>query len=148
MKVSTALDEVGRLYIDSVTFIYFVEDHPTYRDVLEVVFNKIDALSLVGLSSVITISEVWSRAIATRDQKLVRAFSDVLLSSPIELHDVTHRTSVIAANLRATYKFKTPDALHIATALVRGCEAFLTNDRQLIQVSEINVLILDELTVN
>jgi predicted nucleic acid-binding protein len=36
-----------------------------------------------------------------------------------------------AAEIRATYNFKTPDALHLAVAVEGGCAAFLTNDGQL-----------------
>ena len=31
----------------------------------------------------------------------------------------------------ASHGFKTPDALHLAAAVVGGCAAFLTNDAQL-----------------
>jgi len=50
-----------------------------------------------------------------------------------------------AAELRAKYKLKTPDALQIAPAICRFSDYFLTNDKQLKIVSEVNVLILDEL---
>lgn len=40
---------------------------------------------------------------------------------------------------------RTPDALQIAAALVAGCEAFLTNDAGLKRVTELRVLVLDEL---
>ena len=37
------------------------------------------------------------------------------------------------------------DSIHLATAIVYGCDVFLTNDKQLKQVEEINVLLVDEL---
>jgi predicted nucleic acid-binding protein len=40
---------------------------------------------------------------------------------------------------------RTPDALQIATALEAGCEAFLSNDAGLRRVTELRVLILDDL---
>lgn len=51
-----------------------------------------------------------------------------------------------AAVLRVQYQLKTPDALHVATALETGCQAFLTNDLGLKRVSEVKMLVLDELT--
>jgi predicted nucleic acid-binding protein len=50
-----------------------------------------------------------------------------------------------SANLRARYGLRTPDALQIAAALAAGCGAFLTNDAHLQRVSELRVLVLDEL---
>jgi uncharacterized protein len=36
-----------------------------------------------------------------------------------------------ATEIRAEYGIKTPDAIHLAAAIVAGCDAFLTNDRRL-----------------
>jgi predicted nucleic acid-binding protein len=36
-----------------------------------------------------------------------------------------------ATKIRAHYGFKTPDAIHLAAAVVSGCDAFLTNDHRL-----------------
>jgi predicted nucleic acid-binding protein len=54
-------------------------------------------------------------------------------------------TAKRAATLRAVYDLRTPDALQIATALEFNCQAVLTNDKQLQRVTELRVLILDEL---
>jgi predicted nucleic acid-binding protein len=50
-----------------------------------------------------------------------------------------------AAELRARYRIKLPDAIQLAAAISEGWEAFLTNDRRLAQVVEIRVLVLDDL---
>lgn len=50
-----------------------------------------------------------------------------------------------AADLRARYNLRTPDALQIAAALSAGCQAFATNDRQLQRVTELSIVILDDL---
>ncbi|WP_363269246.1 PIN domain-containing protein [Okeania sp. SIO2B3] len=38
-----------------------------------------------------------------------------------------------------------PDAIHGATAILNGCETFLTNDKRLESLSGINVIILSNL---
>jgi len=38
-----------------------------------------------------------------------------------------------------------PDAFQIAVAIREGCEAFLTNDRRLTRVTDLRVLVLDDL---
>lgn len=45
-----------------------------------------------------------------------------------------------AADLRARYHLRTPDAIQIATAMAAGAEALLTNDHDLGRVTEIRVL--------
>jgi predicted nucleic acid-binding protein len=48
-------------------------------------------------------------------------------------------------DLRARYPVRTPDALQIAAALSNGCQAFLTNDKRLKPVSELKILVLDDI---
>jgi predicted nucleic acid-binding protein len=50
-----------------------------------------------------------------------------------------------AAQLRAVHNLALADALQIATALNQGCQMFLTNDKQLARVTEIRVVVLEEL---
>jgi len=47
--------------------------------------------------------------------------------------------------LRAKYRLQLPDALQLAVALVSRCDVFLTNDARLKQISEVRVLLLDDL---
>jgi predicted nucleic acid-binding protein len=44
-----------------------------------------------------------------------------------------------AAEIRAQYGFKTPDAIHLAAAVVSGGDAFLTNDHRLDRFADIAV---------
>ena len=47
-----------------------------------------------------------------------------------------------AAALRAKYRFKTPNAMHLAAAIEHGCDRFLTNDVKLTSCTEITVEVL------
>jgi predicted nucleic acid-binding protein len=47
-----------------------------------------------------------------------------------------------ATQLRAAYGFRTPDAIHLATAIQAGADAFLTSDLRLRQCREVNVRVL------
>ena len=62
----------------------------------------------------------------------------------VRLVSVDETVAGRAADLRARYNLRTPDALHIATALVAGCDAVLTNDLRLKRVVEVRVLALDD----
>jgi hypothetical protein len=73
--------------------------------------------------------------------KVVDALSSVRqlgLDTPLFIYFVERNTTYVAeraAELRARYNLRTPDALQVATALVRRCEAFLTNDARLKRVT-------------
>ena len=49
-----------------------------------------------------------------------------------------------AANLRATNNLKTPDAIHAATALSVNCDLFITNDKGFGNLSNLPVVVLNE----
>jgi predicted nucleic acid-binding protein len=50
-----------------------------------------------------------------------------------------------AAQIRARYNLELPDAFQIVVALAAGCEALLTNDATFRRVTELRVLVLDDL---
>jgi predicted nucleic acid-binding protein len=48
----------------------------------------------------------------------------------------------------APHNLRTPDALHVAAGIDARCDAFLTNDTGMKHVTEIAVLVLDELELD
>ena len=49
-----------------------------------------------------------------------------------------------ATQLRARYYLRTPDAIHLAAAIVGGCDVFLTNDYRLTQCAEIPIEVIGD----
>jgi predicted nucleic acid-binding protein len=58
---------------------------------------------------------------------------------------INQNMALQAAELRARYNLQLPDAFQVAIALAAGCEAFLTNDTMLSRVTELRVIVLDDL---
>jgi predicted nucleic acid-binding protein len=83
-----------------------------------------------------------------KDQQtqLVNQYKKILLNAPgIEIYDIDKIIAVNAAQLRAKYGLRTPDALQIATSLELKANYFLTNDTRLKTVSEIQCVTLSDL---
>ena len=145
-KLDDALAGVKNLGLDTAPVIYFVEKHPQYDALVTEIFRRIDNDLLVGITSVITFTEVLIQPIRRGDTKLQQEYSELLLhSANFETMPIDADTARRAATLRAVYNLRTPDALQIATALEFNCQAFLTNDLQHKRVTELRMLILDEL---
>lgn len=108
--------------------------------------RQVDAGLITGLASTIVLAEVLVQPIRVGNHTLAKRYEAILSDSHhFQLEPVATATARYAADLRARYNLRTPDALHIATSIVSGCDAFLTNDSSLKRVSEINILVLDAL---
>src|SRR5262249_589695 len=95
------------------------------------------------------VNQVLTRPVKLGDARLEREYRDILLHSEgFRLLTITSRIAESAAVLRARYNLRTPDALHVAAGLDARCDAFLTNDTGIKRVTEIAVLVLDELELD
>lgn len=146
MNISDALKGIQRLYVETAPLIYYVEENPTYLAKMDAIIAAIEHTPIAAVSSVITLTEVLTQPLKQANQKLEQEYRDILLNSAeFSLMAVTVQIAEAAADLRSRYNIRTPDALHLATALGAGCDAFLTNDLGLKRVTEIAILLLDEL---
>src|SRR5215813_7004153 len=137
---------VTALGFDTAPLIYFVERHLAYVDIVREFVQRVDAGALVGYSSMVTLTEVLTQPKQKGNSTLEQEYRDLLLHSRnFKLLPIDPVIAERAADLRARYRFRTPDALQIAAALTAGCQAFLTNDPRLKRTRELRVLVLDDL---
>ena len=146
IKLNDALVGVSSLGFDTSPFIYFVERHPVYLDLMREIIARVDVGAVKGYSSVITLTEVLTLPKRLQNTKLVDDYQDLLINSRnFALIQINTTIAERAADLRARYNLRTPDAMQIAATLEAGCTAFLTNDSALMRVNELRVLALSEL---
>src|SRR5215470_5410294 len=146
LRISDALNGVRLLGIETAPFIYFVERHPTYVDRMRAIIRLVDEGTVSAVSSTVTLTEVLTQRIKQGNKTIEQAYRDILLKSRnFRLAPISAPTAERAAQLRARYNLKTPDALQVAAAIDAGCDAFLTNDLGLRRVTELQVLVLDDL---
>lgn len=149
MKIADALAGVETLGIETTPFIYFVEEHPTYLDRMRTIFHQVDHGTPQVITSVITLTEVLVMPIQTNHTQYQQEYREMLLNTAhITTLPVSSAIADQAAYLRAKYGVRTPDALHVATAIISECDAFLTNDFALKRVQDVRVLVLDELELD
>lgn len=120
MKISAALASVSNLYVETAPFIYFyfVERNAVYIERVRDIFRRVAHGSLVVQTSVITLTEVLMMPIQMARIDYERAYRSMLLQTRnIEAIAVSSQIADDAARLRALHRLRTPDALHMATAL-------------------------------
>ncbi len=145
MTLGEACQGISKLGIDTSPFIYFVEDSFPYSDICSEAFHEIEAGKIIGVTSTLTLTEVLAHPLRNEQAELADAYRMLLQATDgIQLVVIDARIADFAGELRARYNLKTPDALQIATTVISGCEAFLTNDKGLKRVSELRILVLDD----
>lgn len=136
----------AKVGLDSLVFIYYIEAHPNYGPLVLALFQtRIQPGLNVSVSSVVSLAEVLVKPFELGRADLVRQYRDLLTGLPhLQLVPITPAISESAADLRARYKLRLPDAFQIAAALDRGASYFVTNDTKLRKVTELTVLVLDD----
>jgi predicted nucleic acid-binding protein len=132
----------GPAALDTVIFIYFIEEHRRYLAVLDPVFAAIDKGHLSAVSSSLTLLEVLVVPYRAGNTPLAEQYEQVLTRSRgLRLVDIDRTQLRAAAQLRAFHTgLRTPDAIQISAALSGGCSVLLTNDRDLPAVPGLRIL--------
>lgn len=135
--------------LDTSVFIYHLEAHPQYQPLTHEVLAAVQAGQVSGIASVVTVMELTVHPWRVGQAAVARSYETLLVHFPnLTLEDVTRAVARRAAQLRARYGVRPADALHVATALLRGATAFVTNDRGLTRLApELDVVILDDFVV-
>ena len=148
MTLSDAFDGVARLFLDTAPVIYYVERNPAYLDIVDGAFRHIDQMMLSAVTSSVTLAECLVYPIRQQDTALQQDFVDLITAgSNTQFVVIDQSIAQTAAEMRARYNLLLPDAFQVAAALASGCDALLTNDRGIARVTELRILILDDLTL-
>ncbi|MFZ4815188.1 MAG: type II toxin-antitoxin system VapC family toxin [Phototrophicaceae bacterium] len=110
------------------------------------IFQSISLGEVSIVTSVITLAEVLTHPMKLDRETLVEEYEEILSNSTgLDLILVDAEIARKSAALRAKYNLRTPDAIQLATALVQGCEAFITNDKGFKKVTDIRVILLEDI---
>jgi predicted nucleic acid-binding protein len=136
----------GAVYLDANGFIYSIERIDPYRAMLDTLWLTVSAGQVTVVTSELTLLEVLVRPIKVGDATTATLFRTVLKHTPdVQMLPITQSVLEEAAQLRATLGLKTPDAIHVATALLNGSMLFVTNDSAFRRVTDLTVTVLSEL---
>lgn len=133
-----------RTFIDTAPFIYLIEKNPEFVD--SVKLHLLEGVSKGNsfVTSVITIMEFGVNPEKIGRNDLLHDFESLLEELHIISYEISRSIAESASKLRAKYEFlKGMDALQLSVAISTGCEQFLTNDKKLTRIEEIEVVLLD-----
>ena len=125
-----------RVYLDSAAAIYLVENIAPWGATVQAFLRKSGA---VPQASVLTRMECRVLPLRECRAELLADYDAFFASLDGGLLGLNAAVFEKATDLRARLNLRTPDALHLAAAIVCGCDVFLTNDQTLQRCTEIRV---------
>lgn len=144
-EVADALPPGALVGIDTSPFIYHLEASPGREDVVRGFFASLARGSVRGVTSVVTLLELLVRPLQLAHADAARDFESFLYEYPnLVVLDIDRSIARRAAEIRARYRLAAADSLQVAAAMEAGAVAFLTNDRALRRVQELQTLIVDD----
>lgn len=134
------------LGIDTSVFIYHLENILPYADVTTLIFTPLIAGSLRAVTSVLSLMELTVQPLRLGQPAIAASYEANLAQvAGLSIVDIDRVVSRRAAELRALHRVNPADALQLAACLVAGATAFVTNDSRLRRVTEMEVVMLDDL---
>jgi predicted nucleic acid-binding protein len=131
----------GPTALDTVSFIYLMEENADFLPLLEPIFVQADRGEREIVTSSLTLLEVLVIPYRAGDLFLAKRYETLLKwSRGVRLVEIDHDQLHAGAQLRALHRIRTPDALQLAAALSAGSRAFVTNDRELPEIQGLRIL--------
>ena len=136
-------NEYSKIFLDTAPIIYFVEQKEQYLNQISSIFKA--NYNSEFYTSTISVAE-YSLYPYLNDISLLDKYNQFIEIMDINLIEINKNIAEKSAMIKSKYRyFKTADSLQLASALSFQCDLFVTNDKQLRQFSEIEILVLDDL---
>ncbi len=135
-----------RVFIDTAPIIYFLENSSLYMESMGKFFTKCMKEHIQIVTSTLTIEEYLVLPYSKGKMEYVDNLKRFIEYMNIEVVDIDLTIAERGAMIRGQYKnFKAMDALQIAAAIVKKCDMFFTNDKQLRQEKELPCMTMEDI---
>jgi len=136
-----------RVFIGTAPITYFLENSSQYMEAMEKFFAKCVKEHMQIVTSTLTVEEYLVSPYSNGKIDYIDNFKKFIDYMDIEVVDIDSEIAEQGAKIRGKYKnFKAMDALQIATAVVKKCDMFFTNDKQLRQEKEIPCMTVEDMS--
>lgn len=145
------LDKIAgrRTYLDVNVFIYALEAHSRYLGLVTEIFEAIDHGQLTAVTSELSLAEALVKPCIDKRDDLQAIYKSAIAPAPhLDVPSVSREILIESAKVRAQSKLRLPDAIHLATARMAGCQVFLTNDLGVRTADAIEIVHLADFAAN
>jgi len=132
----------SKIYLDTNIFIYSLEDFAEYQTQIDQLFRRIEENQCVVVTSELTLAECLIKPYKDRNMDSVEMYEQHLQNSEYLKIVPVHRGILhAAASNRASSTNALPDAIHMATAVNTCCDYFVTNDKRISPVDNVELIL-------
>ena len=148
-RLAQKLAKLGVVGIDTQVFIYHLESHDKYAALTQKCFSSLESGKWKGITSTIMLMEINVHPWRVGREDVARKYETLLMNFPnLAIVDIDRDIARIAAQLRARFDVRPPDALQVAVGLAFGGKGFLTNDHRLSVLKPLTeIIMLDDYLV-
>lgn len=107
-------------YLDSCIIIYLIQGpEPLYKEVSQAFVPGEDPRSIYVSDLTRLECRVWPKREGERE--LLEQYDDFFALPEVIIISIKREVFDLATDLRATHRLRTPDAIHLAAAIIGGC---------------------------
>lgn len=145
------LDEIqGKtIALDTVVFIYALEGNEKFGKRAEQIFAAIEKRQCKSFVSDLVLAELMVKPLREGKTEIAEEYATELPNFPnLTFLAPTRDIIITAARLRSNTNLKLIDALHLATAINKECQIFITNDTAMkCDIASIDIWLMSEIDV-
>jgi predicted nucleic acid-binding protein len=127
------------IYLDSSAIIYGIEGTQELHSAVIARIARAEADGSVFSTSRLSRLECRVLPLRRGQAALLSRYDEFFLRPSLQITDIGSSVIDLATDLRVRYGLKTPDAIHVATAMDCGSDLILTGDHDMARVKEIKV---------
>lgn len=146
-SITNLLKKHHVIALDTCLWIYHFEQHPAYSKSVEQILTSVAKGQCKAVASELVLLELITGPLKLGRQDVADEYETLLTHYPgLTLMPITRNILLEAANIRALYGFRTPDAIILSTAKEYGATLVVTNDQSWSKFSDLTMLCLSEVT--
>ena len=134
------MGKINKLAVYTMVLVYLINNEESYVDAVKKRLNsaKEVILSCMGMGEILA-----GFALKNDKNGKLKFLAFIETYRKLSVVGFGKQEALIFAELRAKYpSLKPPDAIHLATAISAKADVFLSNDKKLMGITELPVLIL------
>ncbi|MDX1960366.1 MAG: type II toxin-antitoxin system VapC family toxin [Leptospiraceae bacterium] len=128
-----------KIYLDACYIIYLLEGSGEFQNKAKLTLLKYSDEKPIVYSSLLSKLECLIKPMRESHSETIEIYRKFFSTRGFEFIPISEEIIDSATSIRGKYNFKTPDAIHLVSAITIGADIFLTGDEKLKLCHEVNI---------